>query len=112
MNTQWSSGSRRRKCSAWSRISAAVRFRPKRICPVAQNEHVSGQPDCDDTQIDRRPSPKRIRTASTGLPSDVRKSAFTVPSRETASRSSASVEKGTLSASASRSAAGTFVIAS
>ena len=24
--------------------------------PVAQNVHVSGQPDCDETQIERRPS--------------------------------------------------------
>ena len=56
MNTQWSIGSTRRKCSAWSRISDAVRLRAKRIAPVAQNVHVSGQPDCEETQIERRPS--------------------------------------------------------
>ena len=37
-------------------ISEALRLRAKRIEPVAQNVQVSGQPDCDDTQIDRRPS--------------------------------------------------------
>ncbi len=37
MKTAWSTGPRRRKCRAWSTISAAVRLRPKRICPVAQN---------------------------------------------------------------------------
>ena len=46
----------RRKCSTWSRISDAVRLRPNFIVPVAQNVHVSGQPDCEDTQIERRPS--------------------------------------------------------
>ena len=56
MNTQWSTGSIRRKWSAWSRISEAVRLRPNRICPVAQKVQVSGQPDCDETQIERRPS--------------------------------------------------------
>ena len=56
MKTQWSTASIRRKWSAWSRISEAVRLRPKRIAPVAQNVHVSGQPDCDETQIERRPS--------------------------------------------------------
>ena len=35
----------RRKWSAWSRISAAVRLRPNFIAPVAQNVQVSGQPD-------------------------------------------------------------------
>ena len=35
---------------------AAVRLRPNRIWPVAQNVHVSGQPDCDETQTERRPS--------------------------------------------------------
>jgi 23S rRNA (adenine2503-C2)-methyltransferase len=49
-------GSSRRKWSAWSRISEVVRFRPKRIWPVAQNVHVSGQPDCEDRHNDRRPS--------------------------------------------------------
>ena len=56
MNTQWVSGPERRKCSAWSRISDAVRFRRKRIWPVAQNVQVSGQPDCDEMQSERRPS--------------------------------------------------------
>ena len=46
----------RRKCSAWSRISDAVRLRPNFIGPVAQNVQVSGQPDCDETQSERRPS--------------------------------------------------------
>ena len=49
-------GSMRRKCSAWSRISDAVRLRPKRIVPVAQNVQVSGQPDWLDTHSERRPS--------------------------------------------------------
>ena len=56
MNTQWSIGSMRRKWSAWSRISEAVRLRANLIAPVAQNVHVSGQPDCEETQIERRPS--------------------------------------------------------
>ena len=46
----------RRKCRTWSRISAAVRLRPNFILPVAQNVQVSGQPDCEETQIERRPS--------------------------------------------------------
>ena len=49
-------GSMRLKWSTWSRISLAVRLRPNFIAPVAQNVHVSGQPDCEETQIDRRPS--------------------------------------------------------
>ena len=56
MKTAWSTASMRRKCSAWSRISEAVRLRPNFIEPVAQNVHVSGQPDCEDRQSDRRPS--------------------------------------------------------
>ena len=56
MNTRWFTGSMRRKWSTWSRISEAVRLRPNTIDPVAQNVHVSGQPDCDETQIERRPS--------------------------------------------------------
>ena len=56
MKTRWSTGSMRRKCSTWSRISDAVRLRPNFIVPVAQNVQVSGQPDCEDTQIERRPS--------------------------------------------------------
>ena len=56
MNTRWSTGSMRRKCSTWSRISDAVRLRPNFIVPVAQNVQVSGQPDCEETQIERRPS--------------------------------------------------------
>jgi hypothetical protein len=54
MNTRWSTGSMRRKCSTWSRISLAVRLRPNFIVPVAQNVHVSGQPDCEETQTERR----------------------------------------------------------
>ncbi len=56
MNTQWSIASVRLKCSAWSSISEAVRLRPKRIAPVAQKVQVSGQPDCEERQIERRPS--------------------------------------------------------
>jgi hypothetical protein len=56
MNTRWLRGSTRRKWRTWSRISEDVRLRPKRICPVAQNVHVNGQPDCDETQTERRPS--------------------------------------------------------
>ena len=56
MKTQWSTVSMRRKCSAWSRISHAVRLRPNFIVPVAQNVQVSGQPDCEDTHSERRPS--------------------------------------------------------
>ena len=69
MNTQWSIGPRRRKCSAWSRISDADRLRAKRIEPVAQKVHVSGHPDCEDRHTERRPSRKRISTASSGCPS-------------------------------------------
>ena len=56
MKTRWLTGSIRRKWSTWSRISEERRLRPKRIAPVAQNVHVSGQPDWDETQTDRRPS--------------------------------------------------------
>ena len=112
MKTAWSTGSIRRKCSAWSRISEAVRLRPKRIEPVAQNVQVSGQPDCEETQIVRRPSRKRISTASTGWPSCVRKSTFSVPSLLCASVATESVVNGTASASSARSGAGRFVIAS
>jgi hypothetical protein len=56
MKTAWSTGSVRRKWSAWSRISDAVRLRPKRIRPVAQNVQVSGQPDWLDRHSERRPS--------------------------------------------------------
>jgi hypothetical protein len=56
MKTAWFTASMRRKCSAWSRISHGVRFRPKRMAPVAQKVHVSGQPDCDERQSERRPS--------------------------------------------------------
>jgi len=37
-------------------ISNAVRFRPNRIAPVAQNVHVSGQPDWAERHSERRPS--------------------------------------------------------
>ena len=56
MKTRWLTASMRRRCSAWSRISSAVRLRPNFILPVAQNVQVSGQPDCEETQIERRPS--------------------------------------------------------
>ena len=56
MKTQWSTGSSRRKCSAWSRISDAVRLRPNAIRPVAQKLQVSGQPDWLERQSERRPS--------------------------------------------------------
>ncbi len=56
MKTAWSIASMRRKCSAWSTISHSLRFRRKRIWPVAQNVHVSGQPDWEERQTERRPS--------------------------------------------------------
>ena len=61
-------------------LGSASGCAPKRICPVAQKVQVSGQPDCADTHTDRRPSRKRMSTASTGWPSAVRKSVFSVPS--------------------------------
>ena len=61
-----------------------MRLRPNAIEPVAQNVHVSGQPDCEETQTERRPSRYRISTASTGWPSAVRKSVLTVPSATSA----------------------------
>ena len=56
MNTAWLTSSTRRKCSAWSRISDAVRLRPNFIEPVAQKVQSSGQPDWLDRQSERRPS--------------------------------------------------------
>ena len=59
MNTQWLIGvasPARRKCRAWSTISEAVRLRANFMRPVAQNVQVSGQPDCEERQIERRPS--------------------------------------------------------
>jgi hypothetical protein len=56
MKTAWFTGSLRRKWSAWSRISEAVRLRPKRMVPVAQKVQVNGQPDWLDTHSERRPS--------------------------------------------------------
>ncbi len=56
MKTTWSTSSRRRKCRAWSRISSALRLRANFIWPVAQKVQVSGQPDCEETQTERRPS--------------------------------------------------------
>ena len=53
-----------------------------------------------------------MSTASTGWPSCVRNSVFTVPSRDRCSVCGASVENGTSASSASRSACGTFVMAS
>ena len=112
MNTRWSTSSLRRKCSAWSRISDVVRLRPNFIVPVAQKVQVSGQPDCDDTHSDRRPSRKRISTASSGRPSPVRSSTFSVPSEASASCSTASDDSGTRSASSARSDSGRLVISS
>ena len=110
MKTQWSTGSMRRKWSAWSRISEAVRLRPNFICPVAQKLQVRGHPDCELTQTERRPSRKRISTASSGFPSAVVNSALRVPSSAVDSVASASADSGTRSASRSRSPAGRFVI--
>ena len=73
---------------------------------MAQKAHVSGQPDWLERHSERRPSRNRISTASTGRPSGVANSAFSVPSRELASRSTERLENGTLAASRSRSAAG------
>jgi hypothetical protein len=56
MNTAWSTSVLRRKWRAWSTISAVVRLRPNFIAPVAQNVHVSGQPDWLLRHSDRRPS--------------------------------------------------------
>ena len=56
MKTTWFTGSARRKWSTWSTISHGVRLRPNAIRPVAQNVQVSGQPDCDETHTERRPS--------------------------------------------------------
>ena len=47
---------RRRKWSAWSRISEASGSARSASAPVAQNVHVSGQPDWDERQSERRPS--------------------------------------------------------
>ncbi len=112
MNTRWSTGSMRRKCSTWSRISDAVRLRPNFIVPVAQNVQVSGQPDWEDTQTERRPSRKRISTASTGRPSCVWNSVLTVPSAACASCTASRLENGTASARRVRNAAGRSVISS
>jgi hypothetical protein len=112
MNTQCVMGSARRKCSAWSSISDAVRLRPKRIEPVAQNVQVSGQPDCEERHTDRRPSRNRISTASTGWPSAVRKSALTVPSRARDSVTSSTDENAISSSSRRRRATGRSVISS
>jgi len=112
MKTTWSIGSRRRKWSAWSSISEAVRLRRNRIWPVAQNVQVSGQPLCEETQTERLPSRNRIRTASNGRPSPVWNKVLTVPSRDRASCAASSVEIGSLSASRARSGGGTSVISS
>jgi len=40
----------------FSRISKALRLRPNRIAPVAQNVQVSGHPDCEERHSERRPS--------------------------------------------------------
>ena len=100
----------RRKWSAWSRISDAVRLRPNFICPVAQKLQVSGHPDCELTQIERRPSRNRISTASSERPSSVWNSAFRVPSSAVDSVASSSADSGTRSASRSRRSAGRLVI--
>ena len=56
MKTTWLTSPVRRKWRAWSRISEAVRLRPKAIRPVAQKLQVSGHPDWLDRQRERRPS--------------------------------------------------------
>jgi hypothetical protein len=112
MNTAWSTRSLRRKWSAWSTISEAVRLRPNRIRPVAQKVQVSGHPDWLERQSERRPSRYRISTASTGRPSRDSNSTFSVPSRASASRRGRSEENGTSRASSRRSPRGRFVISS
>ena len=85
---------------------------------VAPEAHLAGRAEgageraaaLGGEQTDRLPSRKRISTASTGTPSPVRNKVLTVPSRERASCSTSSVEKGIRSASRERSAAGTSVI--
>ncbi len=37
-------------------LADAVEVAPNFIVPVAQKVHVSGQPDCEDTHNERRPS--------------------------------------------------------
>ncbi len=112
MKTQWSTGSMRRKWSAWSRISEAVRFGRNasgRFRAERARERAAGL----GRETDRpAPVPVGIRTASTSLPSAVWKSVFSVPSRASASRSTSSVEKGTCRVSSARRPAGTFVISS
>ena len=96
----------RRKCSAWSRISEALRLRAKRICPVAQNVHVSGQPDCEERQSERR----AVRGSASApppaaRPSAVANSALTVPSlRARLARAARGSRTAARCASASRSA--------
>ena len=46
----------RKKNSACSTISQALRLRLKPIWPLAQKEHLSGQPDWVEMQTERRPS--------------------------------------------------------
>ena len=60
----------------------------------------------------RRPSRYRMSTVSTGCPSAVWKRALTVPSRDSRSVRSSSVENGTVSASVARSGFGSVVITS
>ena len=85
-------------------------MRPNVICPVAQKVQVSGHPDCELTQIERRPSRNRISTASSGCPSAVRNSALRVPSSAVDSVASSSADSGTRSSSRSRSSAGRLLI--
>ena len=85
----------RRKCSAWSRISEAVRLRPKRIAPGgAEACRSAGSP----TARTGRASAARRGSASAPPPPAARRRWRTAPSRcrraACASRSSASVENG------------------
>ena len=82
MKTAWSIGSMRRKWSAWSRISDAVRLRPNAIEPVAQNVQVSGQPGLRRDADRAPPVAEAHEHRLDGVAVLVRNSAFTVPSRD------------------------------
>jgi hypothetical protein len=47
-------------------ISDAVRLRPKRIWPVAQNVQVSGHPDCEERHSDLRRTTRESRSRLPG----------------------------------------------
>ena len=70
MKTTWSIDSRRRKCSAWSRISHAVRLRRKL--------HLSGRAE--------RAGQRAARTATTGRPTAGRRGSASAPPRPGARR--------------------------